>query len=170
MHYSQAMPIAQTILEKLSKSCQKIEIAGSIRRKRSEVGDIEICAIPIVHAGGLFGDFILRDTDFINTVTSLGRIVKGHPETGKYIQIELLERIKLDLFVARPENWGLIFAIRTGSANYSHDVLAKGWKRCGYTSINGMLTKGGRQVPVTNEKILFELIGLPWLDPIHRNF
>jgi len=30
------------------------------------------------------------------------------------------EGIKLDLFMANIRNWGLIFAIRTGSARYSH--------------------------------------------------
>ena len=86
----------------------------------------------------------------------------------KYTQRILPEGIKLDLFFAEPENWGLILAVRTGSAGYSHQVLAKGWVKKGYKSINGYLTKEGRKYDVREEKDLFNRIGLPWCDPQFR--
>lgn len=39
------LPIAQTLVERLRPFCQRIEIAGSLRRKRPMIGDIEIFAI-----------------------------------------------------------------------------------------------------------------------------
>ena len=69
---------------------------------------------------------------------------------------------------ARPENWGLILAVRTGSTEYSHQVLANRWARRGYKSVNGMLTLNGREIPVYTEQKLFDLIGLPYVRPERR--
>ena len=66
-------------------------------------------------------------------------------------------------------NWGLIYAIRTGSADYSHRVLACGWVRNGYKSADGMLSRDGVAVPVREERDLFRLAGVPWVDPEERS-
>ena len=44
--FSEVLPIAQHIVDSLSPFCERIELAGSLRRKRPMVGDIEIVAIP----------------------------------------------------------------------------------------------------------------------------
>lgn len=77
--------------------------------------------------------------------------VRGNIAIGKYTQRILPEGIKLDLFMVNPDNWGLILAIRTGSANYSHHILACGWVRNGYKSAEGMLSRNGVAVPVREE-------------------
>ncbi len=41
------MPIAQRLLSALAPNCHRVELAGSLRRGRPMVGDIEIVAIPI---------------------------------------------------------------------------------------------------------------------------
>lgn len=87
----------------------------------------------------------------------------------KYTQRILASDIKLDLFFAEPGNGGLIFAIRTGSADYSHKVLATGWVNRGYNSKDGYLTRGGKRYEVREEKDLFQMIGVPYVDPEDRN-
>ena len=52
---------------------------------------------------------------------------------------------------------------------YSHRVLATGWCRAGYHSMDGMLIKGFHKIPVREECELFDLIGLPWREPWKRN-
>ena len=88
----------------------------------------------------------------------------------KYTQRVLPEGIKLDLFFATPENWGLKFATRTGSAEYSHNVLGKGWAKQGYKSERGYLMKGNEQINVLEEEDLFRLIRIPWIAPQYRIF
>ena len=154
MKIDEAKKIAKKYLNLLKPYCWRIEIAGSIRREKSEVKDIEIVAIPLDLVG------------FSNEVNKLEK-VKGNP-TGKYTQRILPEGIKLDLFMANIRNWGLIFAIRTGSARYSHEILACGWVKRGYKSINGMLTKNGREIEVREEKDLFNLIGVAYIQPNQR--
>ena len=46
MQYKQAKEIADNIVLMLSPFCDRIEIAGSIRRKKELIGDVEIVAIP----------------------------------------------------------------------------------------------------------------------------
>lgn len=157
MELIKAKAIAEKIVEQLKPHCERIEIAGSIRREKPEVKDIEIVAIPKPYDTGLFESGIA-------TVVNQWKKVKGELPC-KYTQRELPEGIKLDLFFADPGNWGLIFAIRTGSADYSHKILATGWSKKGYKSKEGYLTMYNRRVEVKEEKDLFDLIGLDYVEP-----
>jgi len=160
MEYQKAKQIADSVLEKLKPHCERIEIAGSVRRKKANPNDIEIVAIPKPYGTDLFESGIA-------TVVNQWEKVKGILPC-KYTQRILPEGIKLDLFFATVDNWGLIFAIRTGSADYSHKVLATGWVKQGYKSSNGILTKDEIEYPVREEIDLFNLLGLKWIDPQFR--
>jgi DNA polymerase/3'-5' exonuclease PolX len=178
MKYDEAIRIAEGVKAKLDVHCERIEIAGSVRRRKLEVGDIEIVAIPrsFIEAPDLLmpdSGVRRRSRGFALTVCGLGRIVKGNPREGKYIQIETRAAdgpvIKIDLFTATAENWGLIYAIRTGSAQFSHSVLACGWVSHGYHSEGGMLRrKSGEVVAVPEERDLFRLAGVAWVEPEAR--
>lgn len=164
MELSKAQEIANKTLLQLEPHCYRIQIAGSIRRKKAEVKDIEIVAIPKIYDTGLFESGIA-------TVVNQWEKVKGELEWGKckYTQRILPEGIKLDLFFATPKNWGLQLAIRTGSADYSHHVLATGWVKRGYKSVDGMLWRNGIECPTEEEIDLFNRIGIPYVEPNERN-
>lgn len=157
----EAETIANEVIAELKPHCQRIEVAGSIRRRCATVGDIEIVAIPSPYDTGLFESGIA-------TVVNRWEKVKGELPC-KYTQRILPSGIKLDLFFAVPENWGLIYAIRTGSANYSHKVLATEWVKRGYKSEGGFLTNQGKQVNVYEEKDLFQRLSIPYAEPWERN-
>lgn len=161
--YIEAKKIADNLVLLLSPHCYRIEIAGSIRRGKAIVGDIEIVAIPKPYQTGLFQDGIAE-------VVNQWQKVKGELEYGKtkYTQRILPEGIKLDLFFAEEGNWGLIFAIRTGSADYSHKVLANGWVKRGYKSEGGYLMQDGKTYEVREEKDLFNRIGVEYVEPKYR--
>ena len=162
--YAVAYPIALEVLELLRPHCIRCEIAGSIRREKAEVGDIEIVAIPKPYQDGLFQDGLAL-------VINQWRKVKGEMQYGKvkYTQRILPSGIKLDVFFADENNWGLVFAVRTGSAEYSHKVLATEWVKRGYKSKGGYLMQGGRTYVVREEKDLFERIGVDYVEPRNRN-
>jgi len=128
MELKQAQEIANELKLLLSPYCEKIEIAGSIRRKKEFVKDIEIVCIPKRDSiKDLFGSEIETIHSF-HAVLSKFVINKGNIRNGKYIQFQT-QGINVDLFTATKENFGLTLAVRTGSANFSHMVLAKGWVR-----------------------------------------
>lgn len=163
MLYTEAKGIADNLVSLLTPYCHRIEIAGSIRRKKNIVGDIEIVCIPKPYSTGLFEDGIA-------SIVNQWHKVKGELEYGKtkYTQRILPEGVKLDLFFAEEGNWGLIFAIRTGSSEFSHKVLATEWVKRGYKSEGGYLTQDGKTYEVREEKDLFARISLSYVEPENR--
>ena len=167
---AQAQAIAAKVLAQLRPHCAQIEIAGSVRRKRPTIGDIEIVCIPKPYqAEPLFASGLA-------TVVNQWPKVKGELPC-KYTKRLLPEGIPLDLFMVDRNGFGLQLAIRTGSAAWSHQVLAKAWVRAGYKSEGGLLrrvvnTEGiyslGSAAPTPTERVLFDLIGLPWTPPEER--
>jgi DNA polymerase/3'-5' exonuclease PolX len=159
MELLKAKAIAEKYLGELKSFCLRISVAGSIRREKPEVKDIELVCIPNTH----------QLINFSKKVNEWQK-VKGKP-TGKYTQRLLPEGIKLDLFIATLDNWGLQFAIRTGSAEFSHRILACGWVKAGYHSQNGILyDKENNPKYIHEEKDLFDLIGLEYIEPKYRIF
>lgn len=161
MELIQAKQIAENIKSQLAPHCERIEIAGSIRRKKQEVKDIEIVLIPKPYETGLF-------VSGIASVINQWPKVKGELPC-KYTQRIHPEGIKVDIFIAEPGNWGLIFAIRTGSADYSHKVLASAWVKRGYKSVEGYLHVGHKKYECREEIDLFNRLSIPYIEPEFRN-
>jgi DNA polymerase/3'-5' exonuclease PolX len=159
---AEAEHIAVGVMQQLEPHCEVISLAGSLRRQRPTIGDIEIVCVPRPYdASPLF-------CSGLATVVNQWEKVKGQLPC-KYTQRILPEGIKLDLFMVEADGYGLQRAIRTGSADWSHQVLARAWVRAGYHSEGGLLRRAdGTVVPVRTEPDLFRLIGLPWVDPRDR--
>jgi DNA polymerase/3'-5' exonuclease PolX len=159
---AQAEAIAVGVMEQLDPHCEVISLAGSIRRQRPTIGDIEIVCVPKPYdASPLF-------CSGIATVVNQWEKVRGELPC-KYTQRILPEGVRLDLFMVHPDGYGLQRAIRTGSAEWSHQVLARAWVRAGFHSFGGLLRRAdGSVVPVRTEPELFRLIGLPWVHPRDR--
>ena len=176
MELAEATRHADHAIGVLAPYCERIEVAGSVRRKAPTVGDIEIVCIPksspVVN---LFGECEseVRDWRFGAGVDALGSKVRGDAHHGKAFCRLSDDGILFDIFTATPENWGYIFAIRTGSAAFSRFVLATGWNKAGYTGVDGRLVRDpedpeGSAVVVREEKDLFDLIGLDFVAPERR--
>jgi len=117
---SRALNIARRFLKEVELVSCKAVIAGSIRRMKAEVGDIEIVCI--------------RDPDNPKAIEEKfddypGIVVNGrrlkrffYPQSG----------IQIELYIAQEHDYGRILAIRTGSSAFSHYVLATTWNRKGW--------------------------------------
>lgn len=193
--YNKAVKISVDICMQLHKYCDKINIAGSIRRQKSEVKDIEIVCYPkiiTVLQDNLFGEKNTQtyiSHDFISTVNSLGKIVKGNP-SGKMMQIQLPE-IMLDLFIPDYFDYYRQYAIRTGSSLYSQKIIASGWLKKGWCgSDKGLrkqsdcnarkkpdgktewicINKNSELPPIwESEEHFFNWIGVKYINPTQRN-
>ena len=163
--YEKALAIANETVTLLAPHCERIEIAGSVRRQKPEVKDIEIVVIPKPFMYGLFEDGIA-------TVVNKWEKVKGDLEKNcKYTQRILPSGIKLDLFFAERGNWGNIFAMRTGSADYSRYMLAGTWSNLGYASKEGYLyDNNGVRIEIREEEELFKLLSIPFAEPKDREY
>ena len=166
MKLHEAKIMANEIISILKPFCTRIEVAGSIRRSVAEVGDIDI--VLIQHPFRL-EQFLRTSARKHNIIikNSLNPKLKYGP---KYKQI-LYKGNKIELWIADKNNWGLILAIRTGSANFSAKLLSN-WKKVtkGGESHLGMLhTASGKIIPVYEEDQMFQLCNMEWIDPSDRS-
>lgn len=164
-----ALNIAERYIKNLSPYCDRIEIAGSLRRGKQVVGDIELVCIPkrILIETDLFQENYVRHPEFVKIVNRYTR-VKGNGE-GKYTQIIDGDGY-VDLFMTTAEQWGLIFMIRTGSANYSKRIVEE-IKSRGYKAEDGYLKNmKGEVIPCYEEKDFYEITKTTWIEPEARIF
>jgi len=169
MELLKAEALAWCVMDELRPYCQRIEIAGSIRRRKSEIGDIEIVAIP-QFTKDLFGnvteDHELNFPDW----SYIGKAIKNG---NKYKQIELEQGVNLDLFIVTPPaQWGIQFLIRTGPAEFSHRLVTS--KRFGGLMPSNFRVEGGaiwsnnHVIETPEEQDVFRVIGLPFISPEYR--
>ena len=174
---AEAERIAAALVADLEPHCARIAVAGSVRRRKEQVGDIELVAIPRYAPAGLFGD---RTTNLLwerlHARADAYRFVKGDHPDGRYYQLALPAQpgLQVDLFLAQEDNWGLTLLVRTGSAAFSTAMLAR-WKRLqgigreGQGSVDGRLvTRAGAVVPTPEEETVFHLLGMRPVPPERR--
>jgi len=154
MHLYYANTIAENLLRELQPYCEPgfCNIAGSVRRKKEEVKDIEIVCLPkkaIREERNLFNEVIGKTTvihpEFERIIREAGSIVKGK-FIGRQMQVEMKREfegaqhtISLDLFMPQPHDYYRQYAIRTGSAEYAHRYIANAWIKRGWCGVNGDL-------------------------------
>lgn len=183
MNYMIAKYIADELVAGLCEACLRIEIAGSVRRAKPEVKDIEIICIPKpgaprpefgqkpISSWLEHGLHKLEQCDYIGSRLKDGDKYKQIVINSKTLGFITTELFKLDLFIVRPETWGVQFAIRTGPADFSHKLVTKqewgGWLPDHMKVEDGLLwdTQTRQVIPTPEEQDLFAEIGLEWLEP-----
>lgn len=148
MTLSQATTKSEEIVAALKPYCHRIEVAGSVRRKKMEdIKDIEICAIP--------------NNQHLASIRELVNQKWGNPEIGafpsKYTKVR--GSVAIDFFWLTKENWGLQFFIRTGPAEFVKRALAYWKEHTGGYSEGGILhNDAGSIVPTLEEEDVFKAL------------
>lgn len=175
MILSFAERLAADFLRGFSPSFDRLEIAGSIRRKKPDVKDIELVGI-ISAENQINLAELLPQAGYEGIKPGVSHNEKWPLKVGGRYWRLLRGCIRYDLFFARPENWGLIFAIRTGPAEFSASLLGR-WKKVsgGGYSKNGVLYRplGGGfgevgAVETPSEEDIFRLCKRSFVNPENR--
>jgi DNA polymerase/3'-5' exonuclease PolX len=166
MNLSTARRLAERIEVELQPHCDRLVIAGSIRRHRPEVGDIDLVCIPQGNTGRCA------------ILERCARTSKLMKEGVQYVVFELPGGFQLDLWFAHadqqslidttPTNFGMLLLSRTGSAR--HNVyLAQVAKRRGlhFNPHRGIL-RGEEIVASRTEEEILSALGLPYIAPEDR--
>jgi DNA polymerase/3'-5' exonuclease PolX len=181
MEWVKAHKIAKEIVEYLMAYCDRIEIAGSVRRHKPEVGDIEIVIKPkmiLNPQSVLFGE--ARLTDFTETGIKNAMdsgILAIHPKDKKmgekYKKMWSPKgQVQVDLFIVRPPaTWGVIFTLRTGPADFNKRIVTE-CRDHGIKVEDGQVWKyldgQWKVLPTPEEKDFFLALGIPWQEPEDR--
>lgn len=179
-----AEKVAAKIIDAMSPFCHRIEVAGSIRRRKEEVGDIEIVYVPKVESRvvdrTLFGEkreLIDTAIEPLNELILAGSLRKRPNELGREafgplnkLMVAVKTGIPVDLFATRGPAWFNYLVCRTGSGASNIRIAAaakaKGWKWHPYDV--GFTDEEGNWVIVESEEDVFNLVGLPCPPPEER--
>lgn len=182
---SVAKTVAREIVLAIQPSCHRLLIAGSFRRRKPTVGDLEILYIPFLERR--WTDFF--DPAFVDTVADKLEALcdseviykrpnaKGQSSWGEQNKLAVHTKtgMPIDFFRASVSNWFNYLVCRTGPAEINMRIAAtakaKGWKWNPYGS---GFTRGG---PLSgtpevhhchSEKEVFNFVGLPYCQPCDR--
>jgi DNA polymerase (family 10) len=151
-----ALGVAASIVQALKAhgGARRIEVAGSTRRARETVGDLDILVTSD------------RPRKVIDTFVALPSAVDvlAHGDTKASIRHQ--EGIQVDLRVVEPEAFGAALQYFTGSKEHNVRVreLAsrKGLKLSEYGVFD---EKSGRRIAGATEEEVYAAVGLPWIPP-----
>lgn len=173
---------AAELVELLRGGCERIEVAGSLRRGADEVGDVELVCVPRIgpslYAGDLFGGGGAGMVDFlVEKLRELkGRGVlrdrpdsRGRPAWGeRSVRALYGERpaVAVDIFIVRPPaQWGAIMFIRTGPAEYVKWAMQRLGER-GYRCVDGrVVNQAGIAQSTPTEAEVYGLLGWEYREP-----
>ena len=157
MELNFAQTIADGVVSQLSPHCEKITVAGSIRRRRPFPQDIDLVLIPSDRARL---DYVLMSLSKDGTMKM----------SGSKIARVAMERIDLDVYYATEETWSTLLLIRTGSKQ-SNIRLATAAKREGLrlAASGDGLFEGKERIAGDTEQSIFEKLRIPFLDPWERD-
>lgn len=183
-----AHPVARWMEAALAIETKRIIIAGSIRRAKPMVGDIEILYIPEFgyklgppKPGDLFPQ---PETYLANLVDEkLDRLIeegvlekrlnlKKQTTWGEKIKLGIHKPsgIPIDFFSTSEESWWNYLVCRTGPAEFNTRIATlaqqKGMKWEPYSS--GFVKEGGARIHCHSEEDVLEAVDLPWLPPEKR--
>jgi len=163
MRLEMAQELAEKIVATISHLCEKIEVAGSIRRKKAEVGDIDIVVIPKPFMWGRI-PIVMRSE--LDAKPGIG----GSELIRMYVPFANSPdgQAQVDFYAAKRETWGVILLIRTGSTDHNIRLCTHA-KALGMmlSASRGVLEKGMVIASKTEEEIFKALI-LPYVSPGDR--
>ncbi len=150
----EASRIADRLSSILSPHCEKIAVAGSIRRRRPVVNDIDLVLIP-------------RDMGrLVVALLSAGQNGGG----GDKARWTTFEGVRVDVYLATPTTWATLFLIRTGSAENNIRLCGVA-KRKGMhlaASGDGLFDVIGRRIAGDTEESIYSALGLKYQQPNER--
>lgn len=181
MNLLTAEVIAHELITLLGPACAKIEIAGSVRRRKAEPHDVELVAVPIVESmPGMFADV----SESVSLLEGrIGELVAGGmvafdgkvKRNGARYKRLLRGDVGIDLFIADADgsNYGNLLCIRTGDAEFSHMLVTPrrggGLMPGNLAQRDGYLWQGREKIACNTERDFFDALGIQLIEPQFRN-
>jgi DNA polymerase (family 10) len=156
MPLGKALPLAEELATGLRRvpGVGRVEVAGSIRRRKETIGDIDLLAVSA------------RPARAIEAFVHLPQAAEVLEAGGTKAAIRHREGIQVDLRVVGPESFGAALAYFTGSKQHNIRLRELGVKRGLRISEYGVFRqKSGRRIAGATEEQVYNTVGLPWIPP-----
>ncbi len=148
------MPVVKDILKRLGdlKEVKKISLAGSIRRMKETVGDVDILVVAKNHG---------KVVDFFTKLPGVEKVwAKGSTKAS----VHLKWGIDADLRIVPEKSYGSALQYFTGSKEHNIETrmiaISKGLKLNEYGVFSGSKMVAGK-----TEEGIYSALGLPWIAP-----
>ncbi|RLE34884.1 DNA polymerase/3'-5' exonuclease PolX [Candidatus Acetothermia bacterium] len=149
-----ALPLAEGIRDKLRESglFKGVEIAGSLRRGKETIGDIDILGISD------------RPHDAADAFASLPDVEEVLAKGPKKTSVRLADGVQVDLRIVPAESFGAALQYFTGSQ--AHNIrLRERAVSLGFKLNEYGVFKGEERVAGRTEEEVYKALGLPWIPP-----
>ncbi len=150
------LPAAMELVEELKKRArvERIEIAGSIRRRKETIKDIDIVATSADPAGVMAAFIALPQVE---------EIVMHGPTRSS---VRIREGVQVDLRVVEPESFGAALAYLTGSKGHNIRLREMAVKQGLKINEYGIFReKDDRRLGGEEEEDIYRLLRLPFIPP-----
>ena len=149
-----AEPVAEALREHLAATSgvERVEIAGSYRRRKETVGDLDILAIAA------------PDSPVMDRFTTFEAVARVQSKGTTRSTVHLRSGLQVDLRVVAPQSYGAALQYFTGSKAHNIAVRRLAVKRGLKINEYGIF-RGSRRIGGAEEKEVYASVDLPWIPP-----
>ena len=157
-----AQVAAEQFIQLIQHTCIKVEVAGSVRRGKPEVNDIDLVVIEKLDSLATLSQ----------AITLLGNVISDGPKIKRLMWDygDGDDLANIDIYVATPETWATMMLIRTGSKE-NNIRLCTHARDMGYhlhASGAGLYDQQAKLVAGETEESIYEALELPYQTPGER--
>lgn len=174
---AEALAVAEALKAQLTPVCERIEIAGSLRRGKPAVGDIELVCIPKpIDPFYSWGEYDQLDAA-LRQMISDGLLRKRRNKQGRFIGYGIQNKylvhvpsgIGVDVFSTEGRYWGMALVVRTGPKEFNIRMMTR-FRELGMRghAYGGSTDIGGTELDCPDEEPVFRLLGWPYMLPEER--
>ena len=174
MELERAEKIAEQLKPLLEPACEceRVVVVGSIRRRKPEVGDIELLCVPKFINGV---DQLDRELGAlaIQRILALRRNKRGSTTYGpkNKLMVHVPSGIGVDIFSTTEECWPVALVVRTGgkatNIRISMAAQERGYQFHAYG--RGFTRADGSELICRSEADVFKAVGLAYREPWERS-
>ncbi len=159
----EAWPLAQSILAELAKvnGVEKTAVAGSLRRMRETIGDIDLLVAAQAEAAPAI----------METFVNLPQVESISGQGSTKSSVVLLSGMQVDLRVLPPERWGTLLSYFTGSKDHNVRLRELALKQGlslnehAFTPVAGGPYEGEDEMICADETAVYATLNLPYIPP-----
>lgn len=154
MEFEHAENLGKEIIALLVRHVERAEIAGSVRRRRPQVNDLDIVVIPKMWMWSSI-PAALESSDL--------KFVRGKDELLTFVRY--LDNFTVDIYRASPQTWGTLLLIRTGSKMHNVKLCVRARELGLMLSAKKGVLHQGIVIASRTEEEIFKALQMDFIPP-----